>query len=135
MTTEPKRRGRLPKYATEEERKKAKREVSRKWHAANREKAKEASRKWYAANSEKAKERARKWHAANREKANETTRKWYAERAAAIAAAIEALAVFAWFAQLCDGFPDDEFITAKTIKVKDYRRAAAALALLKGEKK
>ena len=47
--------------------KQCKAEQSRKWHAANFEKARENNRKWHAANSEKAREKHRKWRAANLE--------------------------------------------------------------------
>ena len=58
--------------------KQCKAEQSRKWHAANFEKARENNRKWHAANFEKARENNRKWHAANFEKAREKHRKWRA---------------------------------------------------------
>ena len=54
------------------------REASRKWRAANPEKAKESQRKYRAANPEKAKESQRKWRAANPEKAKESQRKYRA---------------------------------------------------------
>lgn len=58
--------------------KQCKAEQSRKWHAANFEKAREYDRKYYAANSEKCREYARKYYAANSEKAREKYRKWRA---------------------------------------------------------
>ena len=58
--------------------KQCKAEQSRKWHAANFEKARENNRKWHAANFEKARERHRKWRAANLEKCREYARKYYA---------------------------------------------------------
>lgn len=58
--------------------KQCKAEQSRKWHAANFEKARENNRKWRAANSEKCREYARKYYAANSEKAREKHRKWRA---------------------------------------------------------
>ena len=58
--------------------KQCKAEQSRKWHAANFEKARENNRKWHAANFEKAREKHRKWRAANFEKAREKHRKWRA---------------------------------------------------------
>lgn len=58
--------------------KQCKAEQSRKWHAANFEKARENNRKYYAANSEKCREYARKYYAANSEKAREKHRKWRA---------------------------------------------------------
>lgn len=58
--------------------KQCKAEQSRKWHAANFEKARENNRKWHAANSEKCREYARKYYAANSEKAREKHRKWRA---------------------------------------------------------
>lgn len=58
--------------------KQCKAEQSRKWHAANFEKARENNRKWRAANSEKCREYARKYYAANSEKAREKLRKWRA---------------------------------------------------------
>ena len=54
------------------------REASRKWRAANPEKAKEAGKKWRAANPEKIREYQRKYRAANPEKIKETQRKWRA---------------------------------------------------------
>jgi len=58
--------------------KQCKAEQSRKWHAANFEKAREKHRKWRAANFEKAREKHRKWRAANLEKCREYDRKYYA---------------------------------------------------------
>ena len=58
--------------------KQCKAEQSRKWHAANFEKARENNRKWHAANFEKAREKHRKWRAANLEKCREYDRKYYA---------------------------------------------------------
>ena len=58
--------------------KQCKAEQSRKWHAANFEKARENNRKWHAANFEKAREKHRKWRAANLEKYREYDRKYYA---------------------------------------------------------
>ena len=58
--------------------KQCKAEQSRKWHAANFEKARENNRKWHAANFEKAREKHRKWRAANFEKAREKHCKWRA---------------------------------------------------------
>ena len=55
--------------------KQCKAEQSRKWHAANFEKARENNRKWHAANFEKAREKHRKWRAANLEKCREYDRK------------------------------------------------------------
>ena len=54
------------------------REKHRKWRAANLEKCREYDRKYYAANSEKCREYARKYYAANSEKARESVRKWRA---------------------------------------------------------
>ena len=54
------------------------REKHRKWRAANLEKCREYDRKYYAANSEKCREYARKYYAANSEKAREKNRKWRA---------------------------------------------------------
>lgn len=56
--------------------KQCKAEQSRKWHAANFEKARENNRKWHAANFEKAREKHRKWRAANPEKIREIRHKW-----------------------------------------------------------
>ena len=53
-------------------------EQSRKWHAANFEKAREKHRKWRAANLEKCREYDRKYYAANSEKCREYDRKYYA---------------------------------------------------------
>ena len=53
-------------------------EQSRKWHAANFEKARENNRKWHAANFEKAREKHRKWRAANLEKCRANASKYYA---------------------------------------------------------
>ena len=58
--------------------KQCKAEQSRKWHAANFEKARENNRKWHAANFEKAREKHRKWRAANLEKCREYASKYYA---------------------------------------------------------
>ena len=58
--------------------KQCKAEQSRKWHAANFEKARENNRKWHAANFEKARERHRKWRAANLEKYRANASKYYA---------------------------------------------------------
>lgn len=58
--------------------KQCKAEQSRKWHAANFEKARENNRKWHAANSEKAREKHRKWRAANLEKYRANASKYYA---------------------------------------------------------
>jgi len=58
--------------------KQCKAEQSRKWHAANFEKARENNRKWHAANFEKRREYARKYYAANSEKVREKHRKWRA---------------------------------------------------------
>ena len=58
--------------------KQCKAEQSRKWHAANFEKARENNRKWHAANFEKAREKHRKWRAANLEKCRENASKYYA---------------------------------------------------------
>lgn len=58
--------------------KQCKAEQSRKWHAANFEKARENNRKYYAANSEKAREKHRKWRAANLEKYRANASKYYA---------------------------------------------------------
>ena len=55
--------------------KQCKAEQSRKWHAANFEKARENNRKWHAANFEKAREKHRKWRAANLEKCRAYDRK------------------------------------------------------------
>lgn len=59
--------------------KQCKAEQSRKWQAANSEKARENNRKWHAANSEKARERHRKWREENLEKARKYDRKRYSE--------------------------------------------------------
>ena len=58
--------------------KQCKAEQSRKWHAANFEKARENNRKWHAANFEKAREKHRKWRAANLEKFRANASKYYA---------------------------------------------------------
>ena len=58
--------------------KQCKAEQSRKWHAANFEKAREKHRKWHAANFEKAREKHRKWRAANLEKYRANASKYYA---------------------------------------------------------
>ena len=58
--------------------KQCKAEQSRKWHAANFEKARENNRKWRAANLEKCREYDRKYYAANSEKCREYARKYYA---------------------------------------------------------
>ena len=58
--------------------KQCKAEQSRKWHAANFEKARENNRKWHAANFEKAREKHRKWRAANLEKYRANASKYYA---------------------------------------------------------
>ncbi len=58
--------------------KQCKAEQSRKWHAANFEKARENNRKWHAANFEKAREKHRKWRAANLEKCRANASKYYA---------------------------------------------------------
>ena len=55
-----------------------KRESNRKWVAANRERVREISRKYRAANPEKKRESNRKWYAANSKKQREVTRKWVA---------------------------------------------------------
>lgn len=55
--------------------KQCKAEQSRKWHAANFEKAREKHRKWRAANLEKCREYDRKYYAANSEKCREYDRK------------------------------------------------------------
>ena len=58
------------------------RECSRRYRAANLQKAREYAREWYrrdyAANPEKVLERQRKWRAENREKNREYDRKYYA---------------------------------------------------------
>lgn len=53
------------KYATEEERKAARREACRRWREANPEKARESRRRYRKANPEKAREACRRWHEAN----------------------------------------------------------------------
>jgi putative uncharacterized protein C580L len=59
--------------------KQCKAEQSRKWHAANFEKARENNRKRRAANPEKYRERSRKYRAANPEKIREYNRKYREE--------------------------------------------------------
>jgi len=54
------------------------REMSRRWRAANPEKYREAKRRWRAANPEKVREASRRWRAANPEKAREVERRLYA---------------------------------------------------------
>ena len=58
--------------------KQCKAEQSRKWHAANFEKARENNRKYRAANPEKYREQFRKYRAANPEKYRERSRKYRA---------------------------------------------------------
>ena len=58
--------------------KQCKAEQSRKWHAANPEKARENNRKYRAANPEKTREYNRKYRAANPEKCREQFRKYRA---------------------------------------------------------
>lgn len=78
---------------TDDDRKTRKRERSRAWQEANREKllekrrayraanlekAREYDRAWYAANNEKMREKGRVYYAVNRKHMKETNRVWYA---------------------------------------------------------